>query len=238
MKVNTGAKIFLNDRLMGETSFLNHAFSTDRLLPGRYRVTVQKDDYSIWYKNIAVEEGTLIDFPNVLILPEEGKDEEELFEKVDLLFKKLEPIPTLKPTSALKKSSSSPEPIKDLFVLDAKSEKLYQNIDQNNIDQNVEEIAQNVKGFRLSKNKNKIAWWTNNELWIMWLNDTNYQPFYKKSDREIIIRFQLPIQNSAWFEGEDHLILEIEQTDIKSRPYSIYRVIEIDKRGGVNIIEL
>ncbi len=234
LKVNTGARIFLNDRLAGETSFLNHAFSIDRLLPGRYKIAVQRDDYSAWHKNITIEKGVLIDFPNILILPEKGKEEEELFKKTDLLFKKLEPMPTLKPIPTLKKDSSPSELMKDRFILDIKAEKLYRNTDRG-----AEEIARNVKGFRLSENKNKIAWWTsNNELWILWLTDQNYQPFYKEGDKELVARFQIPIQNGAWFESEDHIILELEQTDSKGRPYSIYRVVEIDKRGGVNIMEL
>ncbi|MBI2064568.1 MAG: hypothetical protein HYT62_00760 [Candidatus Yanofskybacteria bacterium] len=72
----------------------------------------------------------------------------------------------------------------------------------------------------------------------MWLNDTSYQPFYKKGDKELITRFLIPIQNGTWFRGEDHIILELEQKDPKGRQYSIYRIIEIDKRGGINIVEL
>lgn len=234
LKANTGAKVFLNDKLEGGTSFFNNSFSIDRLMPGRYKIAVQKDGHSGWYKNTTIEEGLVVDFPHILLLPEEGEEEQKLFEEVDLLFKELELVPTLKsPTTSKNKLSPSPTPIKDLFVLDSKTGKLYRNTDQN-----LEEIAQNVKGFRLSKNENKIAWWKANELWIMWLTDQNYQPFYKKGDRELITRFQIPIQNGTWFRGEDHIILELEQIDLKGRPYSIYRVVEIDKRGGVNIIEL
>lgn len=241
LKVNTGARVFLDDDFQDSTSFFNSAYSIDRLLPGTYKISVQKDSFSSWQKITSVEEGFVVDFPNVLLLPEEGEKEQELFKEVDLLFKNIEPIPTIKPTplpqskgrsasSSFETASNSSE---ELYLLNTKKAILFYNNDGN-----FEEIANNVIGFRLSENKNKIAWWNSNELWITWLNDQNYQPFYKKGDKELIVRFQIPIQNGAWFKGEDHIILELEQRDSKSRPYSIYRVIEIDKRGGVNIIEI
>lgn len=204
LKANTDAKVFLDDELKGGTSFFGNSFSIDRLLPGRYKVSVQKDDYSSWQKTVTVEEGLVVDFPQIILLPEEGEEERKLFDEVDLLFKELELSPM---------SSKSIDP----FPL---------------------ELTGNIKGFRLSENENKLAWWTNNEIWVMWLNDTNYQPFYKNGNKELITRFSQTIQNGAWFRGEDHLVLELESSDSKNRPYSIYKVIEIDKRGGVNIMEL
>ena len=204
LQVNRNAKIFLNDELQGNTSFFNSAYSIDRLLPEDYRLAVQEDDYSTWQKIVPVEEGFVIDFPNVLILPEEGEEEQKLFEEVDLLFKEFE----------------SPK------------------ISSKSMEQIPVEIIKNAKGFRLSENENKLSWWTSNELWVLWLTDQNYQPFHKKGDKELVTRFSTTIQNAIWFRGEDHLVLELERFDSKNRPYSIYQVIEIDKRGGVNIVEL
>jgi len=235
LKVNTDAKVFLNDELEGGTSFFNRSFSVDRLLPGTYRLSVQKDNFSPWQKTITVEEGFVSDFSRIILLPEEGEEEKELFNEVDTLFKKIEPFPTLQPTPIPRtKISPSPTPeIKDSYILDVKNKILLQNIDQR-----LEKIADNVVGFRLSENKNKITWWTSNELWVIWLNNTDYQPFYKKGDKELITRFSIQIQNGSWFRGEDHLVLELERLDSRNRPYSIYQVVEIDKRGGVNIVEL
>lgn len=204
LKVNENAKIFINDELRGNTSFFNNTYSIDQLLPGKYRLNIQKDGYSTWQKTAVVEEGFVVDFPNILILPEEGGGEQKLFEEVDLLYKKVE----------LSKISSK------------------------SMEQIPADIIKDAKGFRLSENENKLSWWTSNELWILWLTDQNYQPFHKKGDKELVTRFSTTIQNTSWFRGEDHLLLELERFDSKNRPYSIYQVIEIDKRGGVNIIEL
>ena len=203
LKANAGAKIFLDDKLQGDTSFFGSTYSIDRLLPGAYKITVQKDGYASWQKTVAVEEGFVTDFPNILLLPEEGEEEQKLFEEVGLLFKETGPSNT---------ASLSQEILS--------------------------QIPNDIKGSQLSENKNKLAWWTNNEIWILWLNDQNYQPFYKKGDKELITRFAQPIQNMVWFRGEDHLVLELEAHDSKNRPYSVYKVTEIDKRGGLNIVEL
>lgn len=246
LKVNTGAKVFLDDEVQGDTSFFSSAYSIDRLLPGNYTLSIHKDGYSPWQKKVTVEGGFLVDFPEILILPEDGEEEQKLFDEVDELFKELEPVPTIKlPILSPSEKQNRGSSISELsskssieigttpFILDVKTGKFYHN---NN--QQLEEVAVGVKGFRLSENENKIAWWTANEFWVMWLNDTSYQPFYKKGDKELITRFLIPIQNGAWFRGEDHFILELEQKDSRGRVYSIYRIVEIDKRGGVNIVEL
>lgn len=204
MRINTSAKVYLDDQLQGGTSFFNNAYSIDGLLPKEYKLRIEGENYSTWSKTVRVEEGLVIDFPSILLLPEEGEEEQKLFDEVDLLFKESE-----------------------LSLISSISPGLLPS-----------EIIQNIKGYQFSENKNKLAWWTSNEIWVLWLNDTNYQPFYKKDDKELITRFAQTIQNAAWFRDEDHLVLELEARDLKDRPYSVYKVIEIDKRDGVNIVEL
>ena len=235
LKINVAAKVFLNDNLESDTSFFSNSASIDGVLPGIYKLSVQKDNYSSWQKSVAVEEGLVSDFSEILLLPKEGEEKQKLSEEILLLFEKLEPMATLEPTPTPKpKTSASPAPaIKDPYVLDVKNKKLLSNAGQR-----LEEVADNVLGFQISDNKNKLTWWTANELWALWLNDQNYQPFHKKGDRELITRFSQTIQKGAWFRGEDHIILELEARDSKNRPYSVYKVTEIDKRGGGNIVEL
>lgn len=204
LKVNTGAKIFIDDKLEGQTSFFSNSFSIDGLLPGAYRVSVQKNDHSAWQKNIVVSEGLVTDFPRIFLLPEEGDEEQKLFDEVGALFNETEP-PVLPSVSF------------DIFKLKNDSR---------------------INGFRVSENKNKIAWWMASELWITWLNDQNYQPVRQRGDRELITRLSKPIQNAVWFRGEDHLAVEVEERDSRNRPYSAYMVIEVDRRDGVNIVEL
>lgn len=204
LKANVGAKVFVDDKLKDSTSFFGNSFSVNRLLPGVYKVSVQKDGYSLWQKRVTVEEGLVTDFPKVYLLPEEGEAEQKLFEEVGLLFEKAE-----------------------LSILPSTSFSIFKS---NDLDY--------VKGFKISENKNKVVWWTANELWITWLNDQHYQPLRKRGRQELITRFSKTIQNAIWFRGEDHLAVEIEERDVRGRPYSSYKIIEIDKRGGINIVEL
>src|SRR3989344_9375893 len=57
LKANTGAKVYLDDELQGDTSFFSNSYGIDRLLPGTYKLGIQKDTYSSWQKTAAVEEG-------------------------------------------------------------------------------------------------------------------------------------------------------------------------------------
>jgi len=85
-----------------------------------------------------------------------------------------------------------------------------------------------VSGFVLSNDGKKIAWWNDNELWVMWLNDMDYQPYKKSGEKELITRFSTKIKNAAWFRDNDHIVVDSDG----------YKVVEIDKRGGLNIVEV
>src|SRR3989344_2008521 len=61
LKVNVGAKVFLNDNLESDTSFFSNSASIDGVLPGIYKLSVQKDNYSSWQKSVTVEEGLVSD---------------------------------------------------------------------------------------------------------------------------------------------------------------------------------
>jgi hypothetical protein len=239
LRVNTGAKIYLDDVLLGNTSFFNNAFSEDGLLPGNYVLSLQREGFSGWSKTVVVDEGYVTDFPSIILLPLSGEEKDKLIEEIKEIFilstaAKATPTPTPKVSPVRSKSpvpSISPAPqIKEPFVL--KKNILYRNIENELV-----KLADSVNGYILSEDDNKIAWWTRNELWVMWLADTNYQPFKKINDKELITRFSVPIQDVVWFRGSDHLVAEFELKDVKGRPYSSYKVIEIDTRGGINIIE-
>src|SRR5689334_11511300 len=51
VKANEDAKVFIDDELVGTTSFLGTSFDRGGLLPGEYTIRLQKDNYSQWQKN-------------------------------------------------------------------------------------------------------------------------------------------------------------------------------------------
>lgn len=70
LKPNLEAQIFINEELVGRTSFLNSAFSKKQLLPGKYTVRVEKDQSVFWQKEIGVEEGLVSDFSRIVLFDE------------------------------------------------------------------------------------------------------------------------------------------------------------------------
>ncbi|MBX4211263.1 MAG: hypothetical protein KW806_00470 [Candidatus Yanofskybacteria bacterium] len=245
LRANADAKVFLDDKLVGSTSFLNNAFGVGSLLPGQYTIRLQRDGYTPWAKSVIVTEGYLVDFPKVIILPTNEDDMAKVTDEAKLLFAQLAsaqatPIPsavvvaspkttpktTPRTTPTVSPSpSASPTPTipaNQLFFVE--NQILYQVNNQTAI-----KVADNVLGFAVSENRQEVAWWnTKNEIRVMWLSDSDYQPFHKKGDSEVVTRFVTPIKRIAWFRGNDHLIVDANG----------FRIIEVDTRGGLNIIRL
>ena len=91
-----------------------------------------------------------------------------------------------------------------------------------------ERLAYLVSGFEVSPDKKKLAWWNGNELWVIWLSDTDYQPYHKAEDKELITKFSFKIKSAVWFRDSDHVVVDSGG----------YKVVEIDKRGGLNVVEI
>ena len=73
---NTGAKVYLNNALVGNTSFLGNTYSKGRLLPRTYVVRLTRAGYHPWEKKIAVVAGLFADFPKIVLLPNELSSEQ------------------------------------------------------------------------------------------------------------------------------------------------------------------
>ncbi|MCC6934299.1 MAG: hypothetical protein IT406_01205 [Candidatus Yanofskybacteria bacterium] len=213
--VNTSGQLFVDDRLSGSTSFLGNRAGQDRLLPGSYTVRLVRDGYSTWRKEAVVQEGLLTDFPSILLLP---LDDAALIDlkreaSVSLSLARLPSEPhkasvgVTDGTFALKGTT--------LWRTDAASASV---------------VAESVLGFARPTDGSRVLWWTRNDLWVVWLRNTDYQPFHSEGDRQLITRISVPIRRAAWFRGRDHIVVDLGSQS--------YRVVEIDTRGGVNIIKL
>lgn len=228
LKANTDADVFLDNKLVGSTTFIGNSYLINNLLPGVYEVKLSKNNFSQWQKKILVEEGLVNEFSRALLISKNSNDLILLRTEIDALLypktivKKITPTPlsTVKP-------SVTPKPLENgqFFV---KNRTLYKTLETQ-----PEKIADNVLGFSVSENENKLAWWNANELWVVWLHDADYQPYKKENDRELITRFSAKIKAAAWFKGSDHLVIDVSDSQKK-----IYNIVEIDKRGGINIIEI
>ena len=147
------------------------------------------------------------DYSRILLLPESGEAKDNLkIEMKNLLY------PTPSPVGGST----------ELFYL--KNGVLFKNMENGE----TERLAYLVTGFSLSSDGKKLAWWNSNELWVMWLSDTDYQPYHKAEDKDLIVRFSIKIKNAAWFRDSDHIVVDPNG----------YKIVEIDKRGGLNIVEI
>lgn len=233
LNANTGAEVYIDDEFSGKTSFLTNSFSKDRLLPGLYSVRVQKQGYSTWQKSIGIDEGLVTDFPNVILLPLEGEDYGDLVNEIDTIF-----LPVVTPTSTPTVSKKSPQPT----PTPSSKPEPYQILNKTLVDNASESariLAANVVGFSISENKNKLIWWDDRQIWVMYLKDQNYQPYVKSGERELVIRLSKPVKNATWFRDNNHVVVDVgEIRTAGSTLKHEYQIIELDKRGGQNIIKI
>lgn len=239
VKANEDAEVYIDDKFLNSTSFFGNSYMISGLLPGQYTVHLQRDNFSSWQKKISVEEGLVSDFSKILLLPKSGDEAVALKQEItDLLYPTPKPIlvvsSSTKPIPKLL-PSKNPVPSPTLVSLDPfylKKGVLFKNMENGE----TERLAYLVSGFTLSSDSRKIAWWSGNELWVMWFSDTDYQPYHKAGDKDIITRFSNKIKNAAWFRDSDHII--VDSASSSQVDSGGYKVVEIDKRGGLNIIEI
>jgi len=144
------------------------------------------------------------------------------------------PKPKITPKSFVSASpENTPSPSSEPYIIQDKS------LIDNTASQS-QVLALNAKGFVLSENKNKLMWWDDkNQLWVLWLKDQDYQPYMVKGDRELIARLSSPIKNAAWFRDNDHVVVDTGEIGTAGSTFKhVYQIIELDQRGGQNIIKL
>lgn len=233
VKANIGADVYVDGEKAGSTSYLGNSHTVSGLLPGEYLVRLQrKDDYSSWEKKVRVEEGFVNEFSKIVLFPISGEEKEALVLELEAMLypPALFASPSVSPTKTPKlkptpKPTASPIPPPNIEPFYLKSDILYKN---NGPETNPDELAVNVEGFSLSQDGKKLSYWSGSELWVIWLEKSNYQPARGVGDKERIIRLSRPIIKTIWYQNEDWLVVD----DGK-----VYKVIEIDTRGGVNTIE-
>ena len=98
LRVNTDADVYVDDKLLGNTSFFGNSYRIEGLLPDKYTIRVQKDNYSTWQKLVTVDEGFVNEFSKILLISKDENDLEELDKEIALVFPTPMPkIPSLSP---------------------------------------------------------------------------------------------------------------------------------------------
>ncbi len=207
---NTDATLTVNDKPAPAMSFLSHRTGVNRLLPGVYAVRVAREGYTTWRKTATAQEGLLTDFPGVLIEPTDPDSQAIL--KTQII-------------EALQQSFvKSPKPVTaGSFTL--KGTTLTRTEGDNRTI-----LATGVQGFALADNDSHILWWTTNDVWVLWLTNTDYQPFRTEGEKHLISHVPSPIARAAFFPDHDHIAIDLGAIG--------YRIMETDTRDSINVITI
>ncbi len=220
VEANIVADVYINDVLAGKTSFISHNFSETFLLPRTYNVRLQSDGYYTWQKNIEINAGQLVEYPVIYLLP-----------------LKL-PIITVASVSFVNNFSVRFDSNLDLAIATAGKKTEIINLLTGKLSSSSLGLAISMPKTVNPKNSineinspdgNKTLWFNNHEIWIRWLNNSNYQPFKKKDDVELVTRFAQTINDVQWYKDSSYLIADIG---------GILKFIETDTRGGINTLDI
>ena len=94
-------------------------------------------------------------------------------------------------------------------------------------------IGRNINSFSWSKKKNKLLYFSNNELWFYPLEDKNdgeiiISPTYKYNEPNLLTRYSTEIKNAIWYPNEEYVAVLLENNA---------KIIELDSRGNKNCQE-
>lgn len=214
---NEQAEVFIDGEVAGTTTVLAHEFNKGRLLPDTYTVRLKREGYSEWSKSVIIEEGLVTDFPHVILLPLDEEHASASRAAIELAFERSFPRPTPVP-DPLASPTPTPEASREVFVLE-----------NGRLSMDGRLLATGIYGYAESPDGDKLLWWTRNEVSVMWMRDTDYQPFRKFGETETVTRLSRAIVRAGFWPDSHHVAVRSDDE---------YRVFELDDRGGTNVIEL
>lgn len=214
VKTNIAAQVYINDELAGDTSFLGDSYSKGRLLPRVFSLRLDSEGRQSWQKLVKVEAGFLSSFPKVVLVPDDFIEE------------------TVASSSLANITIKSFDRERGLALIGNK-----QKIEAISLKNGKVETLKQLPAAKpineqegvLSPDGNKLVLFTDHELWVKWVKDSSYQPYKKAGDSELITRFSQKILDIQWYKDSEHLIADIG---------GILKFIEIDNRGGLNIVDI
>lgn len=92
-----------------------------------------------------------------------------------------------------------------------------------------EKIDQRIKGIRFSPDHKKLTYWTDNEIWVFWLEEVLVQPYRQPGDKILVTRFAQGLGDVVWYTKNNEYLIFTVGDKIK--------IAELDNRDFVNIID-
>lgn len=206
-------EIYINGKLKGKTDFFFGTSLLENLLPQKYAVELKKTGYFPWKKNLPVQEGLVTEIRNVYLFPENPG------------FVSLNSTDTLKFFQESTTTATATDYIFSEYSFRQQNGNLY----LYNPDTKVfEKFFEPLKGISVLNDNRKMAYFSDNELWVLFLQDFFSQPARKSGDKILLGRFSEKIGQVAWI-NEDYLVFTVGNK---------IKISEIDDRDGFNIYDL
>lgn len=221
IKTNVDAQVYINDKLVGTTSFLLNSFSETRLLPRTYSVRIQRDNYQLWQKLVTVEAGRFADFPKVVLLPESDEFREVTVASISLSGTLKAEFLSKEKIVIVSNSRGQTETINFQSGERIKSIPRLQPADK--------DVAKKIPAPLLSPDGEKTLTFGKHEIGVKWIKDAGYQPYKKSGDEELITRFSQDIRDVQWYFDSAHVLANVG---------GIMKLVEIDDRDGINIMDI
>lgn len=91
-----------------------------------------------------------------------------------------------------------------------------------------EKFFEPVKALKISPDSKKLAYFSDSEIWLLFLQNKQDSPQKKAGDKVFLTRLSEKIENVFWL-NSDYLIFNAGDK---------IKIAEIDDRDGINIIDL
>lgn len=259
------AQIFINDQNKKTSPRL-----ISRLAPKTYTITLTKDGYFPWQKNLTVSPKMVTEARNVILFPQNISPELLDRKFTGSLEQYFTPAKNRNDLSKAEQIASTSAgwiyQEANLFYLSRENLMLYrtdlnglfrEQISKNPVPKGdykiiarnprlcllsqtgdlyllnneglLEKIAPEVKGAVFSSDGKKLLWFTDNEIWVQWLEEFLTQPYRRANEKELMTRYAAPISGAIFFPDNEHIAFVAgDQT----------KVTELDGRDRRNTVDL
>ncbi|OHB17151.1 MAG: hypothetical protein A2734_01675 [Parcubacteria group bacterium RIFCSPHIGHO2_01_FULL_40_30] len=234
------AKIHIDGKLKGKTSFLLATFVEKYFLPGNYEVIIKKEEFSTLFKNIEIKSGEVSQLAHIYLIGTEEindfiKNSEQKEENTDYFINKTDGLLYRSPKNGKTEKISS-EPV---YIKNYKLKILRENIYLASSDSKAPGVflldsegqwerlhLSPANDLILSPDNKKMAIVAPNEINVLWLKNESESPYFKEGQKELILGTNEKIEQVFWFKTGWHLIYLTENNQI--------HFVEIDNTGGRN----
>lgn len=237
-----GVRVFIDSRLEGTTSLLSSTFVEKNLLPGQYDLRMEKENYPAVSKSVEISSGQVFQLVH-FYLPKDGEIENYIKnpssknsdESADYVISKIDGLLYKKDDQGkVEKLSSEPVYIKNfalrvfknIFYLASSDAQALGVFSLNGSGKWNNIYDQTAVDVILSPDGKKLAIIGSNQINVLWLEDENEPPYFRKGHNELVLRIGQTIDRVFWFKTDWHLIYLTDSGET--------HFLEIDPTGGRN----